>query len=265
MKSIFRNKSSLAVIAAIFLLAIILKVLMDNELFIATDPADRRISTEQRYENFAEMFERNSRMLGNVMEYGDEYCSGYVSVKKDAELHRRILSELQSLSDEICEGAETDREKVGRIEYWVADNIYYNHVAAENAVTAEVISLETVLDTKKTTCAGYSNMFSALCNMQGIYCVNLRGGTYSSYEDTPERLMEAPINHEWNAVLIDGEWIFIDTAWLSNNSYTEEYGYVYSGTMDEVYIDMTLEYMSYEHRIDLADYRDFKSSVNVFK
>lgn len=264
MKSIFRNRSSLAVIAAIFLLAIILKVLMDNEIFIATDPADRRISVEQRYENFAEVLERNRRMLGNVMEYGDEYCSGYVSVKKDAELHRRILSELQSLSDEICEGAETDREKVERIEYWVADNIYYNHVAAEKAVTAEVISLETVLETRTATCAGYSNLFSALCNMQGIYCVNLRGGTYAC-EDTPEYLMEAPMNHEWNAVLLDGEWLFIDTTWLSNNSYTAEYGCVYSDTMDEMYFDMTLEYMSLEHRIDLADYRDFKSSVNVFK
>ena len=264
MKNVFRKRSLLAAVAAIFLLAVILKVLMDNELFIATDPADRRISTEQQYENFADMFERNRRMLDNVMEYGDEYCSGYVSVKKDAELHKRILSELQRISDEICKGAETDREKVGRIEYWVADNIYYDHAAAETAVTAEVISLETVLDTKKTTCAGYSNMFSALCNMQGIYCANLRGGTYS-YEDTPEHLMEAPMNHEWNAVLIDGEWIFIDTTWLSNNSYTEEYGYVYSATMDEMYIDMTLEYMSLEHRIDLADYRDFKSSVNVFE
>ncbi|MDE6746622.1 MAG: hypothetical protein K2J72_08290 [Oscillospiraceae bacterium] len=264
MKDIFRKKSRLAAVAAIFLLAIVLKVLMDNELFIATDPADRRISTEQRYENFADMFERNRRMLDNIMEYGDEYCSGYVSVKKDAELHKRIISELQSLSDGICEGAETDREKVGRLEYWVADNIYYDHVAAETAVTAEVISLETVLDTKKTTCAGYSNMFSALCNMQGIYCVNLRGGTYS-YEDTPENLMEAPMNHEWNAVLLDGEWVFIDTTWLSNNSYTDEYGYVYSDTMDEMYIDMTLEYMSLEHRIDLADYRDFKSSVKVFE
>lgn len=264
MKNILRKRSLLAAVAAIFLLAIVLKVLMDNELFIATDPADRRISTEQQYENFADMFERNRRMLDNVMEYGDEYCSGYVSVKKDAELHKRILSGLQNLSDEICKGAETDREKVGRIEYWVADNIYYNHAAAETAVTAEVISLETVLDTKKTTCAGYSNMFSALCNMQGIYCVNLRGGTYT-YEDTPERLMEAPMNHEWNAVLIDGEWVFIDTTWLSNNSYTAEYGYVYSDTMDKEYVDMTLEYMSFEHRIDLADYRDFKSSVKVFE
>lgn len=264
MKSIFRKRLSLAAIAAVFLLALILKLLMDNEIFIATDPADRAISDAQRNENFSEVFDLNRRMLDNISEYGDKYCSGYVSTKDDRELHEQILAEVQSLSDEICSGAESDRDKVLKLEYWVADNIYYNHVAAETAVTADVISLETVLRTKTATCAGYSNLFSALCNMQGIYCVNLRGGTYVR-EDTPEHLMEAPMNHEWNAVMLDREWVFIDTTWLSNNSYTAEDGYVRSDTMDEQYFHMTFEYMSYEHRIDLADYRDFKSSVNAFE
>lgn len=264
MKSIFRKKSSLAAIAAVFLLALILKLLMDNEMFIATDPADRAISDAQRNENFSEVFDLNRRMLDNISEYGDKYCSGYVSTKDDRELHKRILAEIQSLSDVICAGAENDRDKVLKLEYWVADNIYYNHDAAETAVTADVISLETVLETKTATCAGYSNLFSALCNMQGIYCVNLRGGTYVR-EDTSEHLMAVPMNHEWNAVLLDGEWVFIDTTWLSNNSYTAKDGYVRSDTMDEQYFHMTFEYMSYEHRIDIADYRNFKSSVNVFE
>lgn len=264
MRSFLLRKSSLVSIVTVFLLVIIASILMNNEIFIPKDPADRRISTEQLNENFFEVFDLNKRMLGNISEYGDKYCSGYISIQKDYELHKSILSEIQTLSDEICAGAETDYDKILKLEYWVADNIYYNYPAAETAVTQEVISLETVLETKTATCAGYSNLFSALCNMQGIYCVNLRGGTYSR-EDTPERLMEAPMNHEWNAVLLNGKWIFIDTTWLSNNSYTEEDGYVHSDTMDEQYFHMTFEYMSYEHRIDLADYRDFKSSVNIFQ
>ena len=264
MRSFLLKKSSFVFIAALFLLVITASTLMNNEIFIKTDPADRAISDTQRNENFSSVIDLNRKMLGNIPEYGDKYCSGYISTQKDYGLHKRILSELQTLSDEICTGAETDYDKILKLEYWVADNIYYNHLAAETAVTQEVISLETVLETKTTTCAGYSNLFSALCNMQDIYCVNLRGGT-SSREDTPERLMEAPMNHEWNAVLLDGQWIFIDTTWLSNNSYTAEDGYVHSDTMDEQYFHMTFEYMSYEHRIDLADYRDFKSSVNIFK
>ncbi len=214
-------------------------------------------------ENYTPVFDLNTRMLDNIIEYGDKYCVGYVSTSNDQERHRQTLNRLRELSDEICEGAKTDLEKVQKIEYWVADNIYYNFDAAETSVTAEVISLENVLGNKITTCAGYANMFSALCNMQGIYCVNLRGGTYIK-EDTPDNLLAIPMNHEWNAVLLDGEWLFIDTAWLSNNEYRNG-EYIRSETMDTEYTDMDFEHMSYEHRIDLADYRDFASSINYFE
>ena len=71
------------------------------------------------------------------------------------------------------------------------------------------------------------------------------------------------MNHEWNAVKLDGEWVFVDVTWLSNNNYDEN-GYNKSNSFDDMYFDMSLERMSYEHRIDLADHRDFKSSVNAF-
>ncbi len=220
-------------------------------------------SEEAVNENYAPVFDLNTHMLDNIMEYGDKYCVEYVSTSKDPERHRQTLNKLRELSDEICKGAETDFEKVQKIEYWVADNLYYNFDAAETSVTAEVISLENVLENKTTTCAGYSNMFSALCNMQGIYCVNLRGGTFIK-KDTPDDLLAIPMNHEWNAVRIDGEWLFIDTTWLSNNEYRGG-EYIRSETMDTQYTDMDFEYMSYEHRIDLADYRDFSSSINYFE
>ena len=98
--------------------------------------------------------------------------------------------------------------------------------------------------------------------MQDIYCINMRGGT-SAAVTTDIFLLSAPVNHEWNAVKLDGEWVFVDTAWLSNNKYTEN-GYQKSGGFDDIYFGMGIELMSYEHRIDLVDYRDFKSSVNAF-
>lgn len=261
MKSVIFNKKAAAAAAGAILAAVILSVLLNNNFFIREDTGIT-YTIEDIRENYSPVFENNTRILGNIMEYGDEYCVGYVSVKKDAEVHRRVLAELKVLSDEICEGVDTDLEKVQKIEYWVADNLYYNNDAAETSVTAEVISLENVLETKTATCAGYSNLFSALCNMQDIYCVNLRGGTYIKQE-TPGSLLSVQMNHEWNAVRIDGEWLFIDTTWLSNNEYRNG-EYIRSETMNTEYADMDFEHMSYEHRIDLADYRDFKSSVNVF-
>ena len=221
-------------------------------------------SSEQLNTIYSDMIERNRIMLENPVEYGDEYCSGYVSTQKDFALHNNILSDLKILSDKICADSKNDYDKIKGIAYYVAENVYYNKIAAADSVTADTISLENVLKTHTTTCAGYSNLFSALCNMQGIYCVNLRGGTYVIDYETSEHLLNVPINHEWNAVLFNDEWIFVDITWLSNNVYTEN-GYEKADDFDDKYFDMSLEEMSYEHRIDIIDYRDFNSSINALK
>ena len=213
-------------------------------------------------ETYASVIEHNSQKLENIVEYGDRFCTGYVSVKNDLKVHEAVLEELRALSDEICGDEESDYEKVRKIAYWVAENVYYNDVAASTSVNAEVISLETVLETKTATCAGYSNLFSALCNMQDIYCINMRGGTSAAAADD-KILTSVPMNHEWNAVKLDGKWVFVDVTWLSNNNYDED-GYHKSDSFDNVYFDISFERMSYEHRIDLVDYRNFKASVNAF-
>ena len=262
MKSILFNKKAIIIVTILFVLVIAFS------LFLNSNPGIEEYETlpsiEEYNEIYADVIERNRTMLKNPIEYGDEYCSGYISTKDDIELHKTILNKLQMLSDNICSNTENDYEKIKAIAYYVAENIYYNHVAAHDSVTAEIISLEYVLDTKTATCAGYSNLFSALCNMQDIYCVNLRGGTNLKDHITSEFLLNAQLNHEWNAVLIDGEWYFIDTTWISNNKYTEN-GYEKTNFFDDKYFYMSLEEMSYEHRIDIIDYRNFKTSINAFE
>ena len=247
-----------------FILVIIISALSVylNYIMLKDVKEQREQYDETMNEIYASVIEQNAVRLENVVEYGDKYCTNYVSVKNDLKIHETVLEELRVLSNAICDGTESDREKVRKIAYWVAENVYYNDVAANTSVNAEVISLETVLETKTATCAGYSNLFSGLCNMQDIYCINMRGGTCVVYS-TDEFLLSAPMNHEWNAVKLDGEWVFVDVTWLSNNMYDED-GYHKSDSFDNIYFDMSLEYMSYEHRIDLVDHRDFKSSVNAF-
>lgn len=247
-----------------FILVIIISALSAylNYSMISDAKEQREIYDETMNEIYASVIEQNAVRLENVVEYGDKYCTNYVSVKNDLKVHEAVLEELRILSNAICDGEESDYEKVRKIAYWVAENVYYNDVAASTSVNADVISLETVLETKTATCAGYSNLFSALCNMQDMYCINMRGGTCAIYS-IDDLLLSAPMNHEWNAVRLDGEWVFVDVTWLSNNMYDED-GYHKSDSFDNIYFDMGLEYMSYEHRIDLVDYRDFKSSVNAF-
>lgn len=246
----------IAAIAAVTILSIVLGSLsrqMEEE---------SRASVPDYNAIFASTIESNRKKLEDPIDYGPRFCTEYVSTKNDIEVHKAILEEVRTISDELCSGAESDYEKIRRLAYWVAENIYYNKVAAEESVDSDTISLETVLGTKTATCAGYSNIFSALCNMQGLYCINLRGGTAYGVFDA-EILANQPMNHEWNAVLIDGSWVFVDTTWISPNVYL---GYAYSSSEEylDVYFDMSIERMSYEHRIDLVDHRDFAASVNAF-
>ncbi len=261
MKSNFFSKKRIAALAGSLAIVVIVSVLLYNYIFI--EKVETQSEKEKLNVIYSDIIEHNRTMLENPVEYGDKYCSGYVSTQNNREHHKKILNELDCLANKICDGKKSDYDKVSAIAFYVAESIYYNHIASEKSVTADTICLEKVLNTKTATCAGYSNLFSALCNMQGIYCVNLRGGTWLKDNKTSEKLLNVPMNHEWNAVVIDDEWLFVDITWLSNNEFTEN-GYEKSDSFDDQYFGMSLEEMSYEHRIDIIDYRNFKSSINAF-
>ena len=171
------------------------------------------------------------------------------------------MSKIKSLSDEICSGAVSEKEKADLIARWEAENIFYDHDAANENVDENVISLASVLALKRTTCAGYSNLFSALCEAQGIVSLNLRGGALNSDKYTIETV---PTNHEWNAVYCDGKWCFYDITWASYNSYSNN-EYLHSKNIDESCIGMDFYEMSKLRRIDKADYRNFYAALFEYK
>lgn len=246
------------------LVAVVISILLNNDIFLDTDyEVSYEMPYEEKLEIFAPICESNFRKMSNTEGYtdhGSEVCRIYISTSEDNDLRKQILDEVQKLSDEICAGCQTENDKVKAIAYWVSDNIFYNETAAWTSVDSDTISLETVLKLKATTCAGYSNIFSALCGMQGIYCLNLRGGTVYDGEEL-EALENAKMNHEWNAALADGKWVYVDTTWISKNTYYND-EYHKADYFDDKYFDMSMEFMSFEHRIDLIDHRDFKNALD---
>jgi len=167
----------------------------------------------------------------------------------------QIKKAVLDLSNEICRNADTDREKAIAIAMWVGTNTAYDFDIAETGVDTEVISLEAVLSNElRTTCGGYANMYSALCSAQGIYCLNMKGGT-SSEGYTRAELETAPANHEWNAVMLDGLWYYADCTWISDLSFKD--GEYSGGKTEPFYSLFGFGEMSVEHRIDRCEYRDF--------
>lgn len=202
-----------------------------------------------------EIFERNAEKLADLPLCGQAVLDEYISPRADAAERAEVLRQVKALSDEICAGCETDAERLYAICDWVSRNIYYDYDARNNQVTAEVVCLKNVLETKRTTCAGYSTFTSALCGAQGIVCVDLRGGS-SSEGWKRSQLPDAPINHEWNGAVIDEKWVFCDTTWASQNTY-ENGAFFQNEPLTPFYYGADFGQMSIEHRIDIAEFRDF--------
>ena len=206
----------------------------------------------------SEICVNNLKYMNNIQQFGPEFIIEYVSSSRDKMTGCIVMSSIKEISDEICKNAATDKEKADRIAEWVCLNIYYNHVAAANEISNETICLETVLATKKTTCAGYSNIFAAMCQSQGMYCINIRGGASETAD-----ISSLPTNHEWNGVYCDGKWLFYDTTWASQNRYLNG-AYSMVDTYNSSYFAMDFETMSQLHRIDKLDFRDFYNAFKEF-
>ncbi len=215
------------------------------------------------------VIEQNIAKLESISDYGAEFVVDYVSESWDYNTVENILVQIQTISDEVCYGCSNDYEKINAIHSYVSSNIAYDHDAKHNAVTFDVISLENVLEKKRTTCAGFSNLFSSMCNAQGIYCVNIRGsalsaedGIYADNLDDENTVM----NHEWNAVYYEDEqrWIYIDCTWDSPNTFKNgEFYYGNGAQMD--YFDISVENISKNHKATLVDHREFFNALTVLE
>lgn len=202
-----------------------------------------------------ELFDKNKLYMNKIENYGAEFSIEYISSEKDPLLNAAVLSYIKELSDEICEGCLSDYDKAYAIALWVSDNIYYNKDKARQGIDPDTISLETALALRRTTCAGYSNLFSALCEAQGLYCINLRGNSTRELCEMQD-WKTLPRNHEWNGVYCSGKWYFTDTTWASQNQYFNGQEN-HEDVIDEQYIMMDFYKMSEDRRIDSAEHRGF--------
>ena len=213
--------------------------------------------------------EQNTSKMEHINDHGAEFVVDYISESWDYSTVESILNQVKTLSDEICSGCGDDYEKICAMADYVSSTLSYDLDAKHNAVTFDVISLENVLEKKRTTCAGFSNLFSSMCNAQGLYCVNIRGsavspsdGIYSSNLDDENTVM----NHEWTAVYYDAEqrWIYVDCTWDCTNYY-ENSEFRYGGSVRTTYRDISLENISKDHKAIIVDHREFFDALTVLE
>lgn len=109
-----------------------------------------------------------------------------------------------ALSNQICAGLTSDAEKVHAVYDWMIENIKYDYEHYYGNKKSVTTSVNDVLDSKLTICAGYSRLTQALLQAQGIPTMILRGQVNNG---------SGWAGHDWNAAFTDGQWIVLDTTW----------------------------------------------------
>lgn len=197
----------------------------------------------------------NLSATASPLELPAEGVIQHITSSGDADTAKRILPQVKSLSDEICTGLSSDYDKARALAQWVSRNMYYDKDASENGVTDDMQTLEHVLKTHRSVCFGWSNLYSALCQAQGIWCANASGSVVTGSRCFMETSVEDERSHSWNLLVIDGRRIWVDTVWDSSNSYDGR-RYV-EGTQDMQYFDISTAALSQDHRVTRFEHRDY--------
>lgn len=217
---------------------------------------------DNRYFPDNKLGKQNQSVLEKAVPTSAKSWAGYVTDELTEEGVKQTLDEVAYLADYIAGDIKDDYKKLEAIAKWVSDNIYYDRDARENSVTQSEICIKNVLKSRKTVCVGYSALFSALCEAQGLYVVNVKGTVTSdtvNYSD----LADGPVNHEWCAALIDDRWIWVDCVWNSNLKF-ENNKFKSMGANTQMYFDISPLALSFDHCAYLAEKRYYFRAGEYF-
>lgn len=101
----------------------------------------------------------------------------------------------------LCEGLETDEEKIVAFYNFISEEFQYDYKFAaqvrSGAVKNYTPNTSLVLETEKGICYDFSSLFAAMCRSQDIPCAIAKGYLGNAY-------------HAWNMVWLDEEWVAVD-------------------------------------------------------
>ena len=106
----------------------------------------------------------------------------------------------------IIDNGMNDYEKVKAIYSWIAMNLTYDDVTADDPTgsTSSAYTLKGALVDHLAVCDGYASAFRLLCQIEGIHSEEVIG---------LKRITDASTGHAWNKVWIGGAVYGVDCTW----------------------------------------------------
>ncbi|MEZ0610673.1 transglutaminase domain-containing protein [Fibrella sp. WM1] len=124
---------------------------------------------------------------------------------------------LKALSAYLTAPARTDFAKVRSVYAWIMSHVKYDdRVFTGSLYSSEPQYAAKILQTRKAVCTGFALLFKHLLVEAGVNAVTVKG--YSRYLDSQAGSPTGGIDHEWNAVEIDGDWYLFDITWASTTA-----------------------------------------------
>ena len=124
---------------------------------------------------------------------------------------------LTSLSQYLTAPARTDMAKVRSIYAWIMSHVRYDErVFTGTYYSSEPQYAAQVLQTRRAVCSGFALLFKELLTKSGVEVTTVKG--FSRYADSQAGFPISGIDHEWNAVKLDGDWYLLDLAWASTTA-----------------------------------------------
>jgi len=198
--------------------------------------------------------ERSENSLKHIIDIADFIVDDYIVTLGTEEQREATLEEIMEISAQVCSGLDSDYDKARALSEWVSLNIYYDSDAYNSSVTTKTLSLSETLEEHRSVCGGYANLYAALCQSQGIECYIVQGSVVQNNYSFEEDVDIAP-SHEWNAVVIDGRFIWVDSLWNTDNFYKN--GKYVESVQGLKYFDITTEALSQNHCAKRVERREF--------
>lgn len=203
--------------------------------------------------------EKNRAVFDHIYEAPNEAAALYLSASENADEVQFALKKIRELTESVTSGISDDYQKARAISAYIAESFYYDNDARNTDVDIETIALYNVLHSYRTVCAGFANLFCAMCEAAGIDAVNIKGGVTNN-DITYSMLGEGRQNHEFAAFWYEKEnrWVWADACWDGCGNYKD--GEYEKGKPKEMYFDMSDEALSFNHRADKAERRHYFSA-----
>ncbi|GAB3755793.1 transglutaminase domain-containing protein [Spirosoma pomorum] len=124
---------------------------------------------------------------------------------------------LRTLSAYLTSPARTDLAKARSVYTWITSHISYDMTAySGRRYSSELEYTNRVLSNRKAVCTGFALLYKLLLKEAGIEVANIKG--YSRTNDSEAGRPIRQMDHEWNAVKLDGDWYLVDIAWAQTTA-----------------------------------------------